>query len=56
MIITVQIEDVTLSVVTEEPANSKTITEIKEQTFELWKKVRSENEKENEDEDSIQIN
>lgn len=54
MIITVQIEDVAVSVVTEEPANFKTITEIKEQTFELWKKVRSENE--NEDEDSIQIN
>ena len=54
MIITVQIEDVAVSVVTEEPANSKTITEIKEQTFDLWKKVRSENE--NENEDSIQIN
>lgn len=43
MLITVQIEDVAVSVATEEPANNKTITEIKEQTLDLWKKVRSEN-------------
>ena len=43
MLITVQIEDVALSIATEEPANTKTITEIKEQALDLWKKVRSEN-------------
>ena len=52
MLITVQIEDVAVSVATEEPANNKTITEIKEQALDLWKKVRSESEEEEEEVDN----
>lgn len=44
MIITVQIEDIAISVVTEEETTSRAITEVKNQALDLWRKVRYEQE------------